>query len=220
MMQVVGGMDRLPAALADAAREPHCVSRSRARDTAERTRRVGHICRCGREGQTRRCRLLCLHYSITGAERASEGLLTAGPVGHCCGHLRWRRQDRVAVQAALLGRRRRDPRRQVMDRPGDRTDHLSLARLPGAQRDTRGLLHGFQEDHARARACRTFSAWRSSKAPAYTRSTATEFETAFSVSWPRVPWSRGSWRSETALAHQALAALQHPTAGCISPAIT
>jgi monoamine oxidase len=38
----------------------------------------------------------------------------------------------------------------------------------------------------------------------------TEFETAFSVSWPRVPWSRGSWRSETAAALQALAPLQQP----------
>jgi monoamine oxidase len=37
-----------------------------------------------------------------------------------------------------------------------------------------------------------------------------EFETAFSVSWPRVPWSRGSWRSETAAAHEALAALRRP----------
>ena len=42
--------------------------------------------------------------------------------------------------------------------------------------------------------------------PQYT----TEFETAFSVSWPRVPWSRGSWRSETAAAHEALAALRQP----------
>jgi monoamine oxidase len=39
---------------------------------------------------------------------------------------------------------------------------------------------------------------------------ATEFETAFSVSWPRVPWSRGSWRSETGAAHEALAALREP----------
>jgi monoamine oxidase len=39
---------------------------------------------------------------------------------------------------------------------------------------------------------------------------ATEFETAFSVSWPRVPWSRGSWRSETAAAHEALTALRQP----------
>jgi monoamine oxidase len=37
-----------------------------------------------------------------------------------------------------------------------------------------------------------------------------EFETAFSVSWPRVPWSLGSWRSETAAAHQALVALRQP----------
>jgi monoamine oxidase len=42
--------------------------------------------------------------------------------------------------------------------------------------------------------------------PQYT----TEFETAFSVAWPRVPWSRGSWRSETAAAHKALAVLRQP----------
>ena len=37
-----------------------------------------------------------------------------------------------------------------------------------------------------------------------------EFETAFSVSWPRVPWNRGSWRSETSAALQALAPLRQP----------
>ena len=37
-----------------------------------------------------------------------------------------------------------------------------------------------------------------------------EFETAFSVSWTRVPLSRGSWRSETAKAHEALAPLRQP----------
>ena len=38
----------------------------------------------------------------------------------------------------------------------------------------------------------------------------TEFETAFSVSWSRVPFSRGSWRSETGEAHEALAPLRQP----------
>jgi monoamine oxidase len=38
----------------------------------------------------------------------------------------------------------------------------------------------------------------------------TEFETAFSISWPLVPWSRGSWRSESAAAHEALMALRQP----------
>jgi monoamine oxidase len=42
--------------------------------------------------------------------------------------------------------------------------------------------------------------------PQYTN----EFETAFSVTWPRVPWSRGSWRSESAAAEDALAALRQP----------
>jgi monoamine oxidase len=39
---------------------------------------------------------------------------------------------------------------------------------------------------------------------------ATEFETAFSVTWARVPWSRGSWRSESDAAHEALRALREP----------
>ena len=42
--------------------------------------------------------------------------------------------------------------------------------------------------------------------PQYT----TEFETAFSVSWPRVAWNRGSWRSESRAALEALAALRQP----------
>jgi monoamine oxidase len=39
---------------------------------------------------------------------------------------------------------------------------------------------------------------------------ATEFETGFSVSWPRVPWNRGSWRAETGAALAALKPLQQP----------
>jgi monoamine oxidase len=39
---------------------------------------------------------------------------------------------------------------------------------------------------------------------------ANEFETAFAVSWPDVPWNPGSWRSETGAALQALAALRQP----------
>jgi monoamine oxidase len=42
--------------------------------------------------------------------------------------------------------------------------------------------------------------------PQYT----TEFQTAFSVSWPRVPWNLGSWRSESRTALEALAALRQP----------
>jgi monoamine oxidase len=37
-----------------------------------------------------------------------------------------------------------------------------------------------------------------------------EFENAFSVTWARVPWSRGSWRSESAAAHEALKLLREP----------
>jgi monoamine oxidase len=37
-----------------------------------------------------------------------------------------------------------------------------------------------------------------------------EFEHAFSVTWARVPWSRGSWRSESSAAHRELAPLREP----------
>lgn len=37
-----------------------------------------------------------------------------------------------------------------------------------------------------------------------------EFESAFSVSWARVRWNRGSWRSESAAAHDALKPLRDP----------
>jgi monoamine oxidase len=39
---------------------------------------------------------------------------------------------------------------------------------------------------------------------------AAEFENAFSVTWARVPWNRGSWRAETSAAEQALAPLREP----------
>ena len=39
---------------------------------------------------------------------------------------------------------------------------------------------------------------------------ATDFESAFSVTWARVPWSRGSWRSESSAAHQGIAPLREP----------
>ena len=37
-----------------------------------------------------------------------------------------------------------------------------------------------------------------------------EFENAFSVTWARVPWNRGSWRSESSSALEALAPLRKP----------
>jgi monoamine oxidase len=80
-------------------------------------------------------------------------------------------------------------------------------------RGRKGVLVGYYMDFKRTMRERT-AAERQRVAleqgarihPQYT----TEFETAFSVAWPRVPWSRGSWRSETAAAHEALAALQRP----------
>ena len=54
------------------------------------------------------------------------------------------------------------------------------------------------------------SALRSNTALECILNIATEFENAFSVTWARVPWNRGSWRSETSAAEKALAPLREP----------
>lgn len=90
MMQVVGGMDRLPAALAARLGKPCCIPHGRSRDSAERARSLDRLCRFRWAAATSRRRLLYLHDPITGAERSPEGPLTTGAVGHCRGQLRRR----------------------------------------------------------------------------------------------------------------------------------
>ena len=77
----------------------------------------------------------------------------------------------------------------------------------------KGVLTGYFLDFARTMRGRSLAERQQLALEQGTRihpQYATEFETAFSVSWPRVPWNRGSWRSETAAAHEALAALRQP----------
>jgi len=77
----------------------------------------------------------------------------------------------------------------------------------------KGIVVGFYLDFARTMAARSPAEIQRRALeqgarihPQYT----TEFESAFSVTWARVPWSRGSWRSESPAALQALAALRQP----------
>jgi monoamine oxidase len=77
----------------------------------------------------------------------------------------------------------------------------------------RGIVVGFYLDFARTMAARPpaeiqrLALEQGARIhPQYT----TEFESAFSVTWARVAWNRGSWRSESPAALQGLAALREP----------
>ena len=81
--------------------------------------------------------------------------------------------------------------------------HLSFAWLQHEQGRADRLFPGFPRHHARAPAgqIQRLALEHGSRIhPQYTA----EFESAFSVSWTRVPWSRGSWRGESSAAHDAL----------------
>jgi hypothetical protein len=116
--------------------------------------------------------------------------------------------NRPAVQAPVLGTGRGDLRRQILDPPGDRTNHPSITRIQREQRGTRRSLPRFRQDHE----CPPDERQRLALEPGARihPQYKAEFETAFSLSWPRVPWSRGSWRSESNAAHEALIALRQP----------
>ena len=210
MMQVAGGMDRLPAALA-ARLGNRIVYRAAVREIRQSERGVWVIY-ADADGQLRRvdadyCVCTIPLPVLSGLQKD-----LSQPVQSAIAAASYDGAGKIGLQfkRRFWEARRRDLRRQIVDRPGDRADHLSTARL---QRDAKG--------------CSWATTWISSRTmrerppaerqrlaleqgarihPQYT----TEFETAFSVSWPRVPWNRGSWRSETAAAHEALAALRQP----------
>ena len=111
------------------------------------------------------------------------------------GALRGLGQDRLAVQAPVLGRGRGDLRRHQLHRPADPADRLSEHRLqPQRQGRAAGRLS--------LRAARTPTnspRWRrpsgsralSTSAPASIRNTAAEFENGIAVAWHRVPFTLG-----------------------------
>ena len=210
MMQVAGGMDRLPAALA-ARLGNRIVYRAAVREIRQTERGVWVIY-ADADGRSRRVDAdYCVsHDPAARPERDPEGPVAARPGGHCRGDLRHRRPHRPAVQAPVLGTGRRDLRREVVDRPGDRTD-CSTRRT--ASVETRGSLVGYYLDFARAMVKRPPAEIQRMALEQGARihpQYSSEFESAFSVTWARVPWNRGSWRSESSAALQALAALQQP----------
>jgi monoamine oxidase len=209
MMQVVGGMDRLPAALA--ARLPtRIVYRAAVREIRQGERGVWVIY-AGADGQPRRvdadycvCTLPLpvlngLQGDLSQPVRSAISAVSydgAGKIG-----LQFRRRFWEEDDAIYGGRSWTDQEVGQIIYPSHGFN------------GQKGLLVGYYMDFNGTMRERT-PAERQRVAleqgarvhPEYT----TGFETAFAVSWPRVPWSRGSWRSETTAAHEALGALQRP----------
>ena len=210
MMQVAGGMDRLPAALA-ARLGNRIVYRAAVREIRQSERGVWVIY-ADADGRPRRVDAdYCVsHDPVAGAERYPEGPLAAGAVGHC-------RSAATTAPArsdcsSSAGSGNKTTRSTAADRgPTRRSDRSSIHRT--ASHGAKGVLVGYYLDFrgpcasARPPNVQRLALEQGARVhPQYP----TEFETAFSVSWPRVPWSRGSWRSESAAAHEALAALRQP----------
>ncbi len=209
MMQVVGGMDRLPAALAARLRN-RVVYRAAVREIRQGERGVWVIY-ADANGRLRRvdadycvCTiplpvLSGLPKDLSPAVQSAIAAASydgAGKIGLQFSRRFWEEDDEI-----YGGRTWTDQEIGQIIYPS----HGFNGR--------KGVLVGYYMDFKRTMRART-PAERQRVAleqgarihPQY----ATEFETAFSVSWPRVPWSRGSWRSETAASADALAALRRP----------
>jgi monoamine oxidase len=210
MMQVVGGMDRLPAALATRLGN-RMVYRAAVREIRQNERGVWAIY-TGADGQPKR---VDADYCVTTiplpvlkdiqkdlsppvqSAIASSTYDSAGKIGLQFKRRFWEEDDEIYGGRSWT------------------TDHeIGQIIYPSHGFNGRkGVLVGFYLDFKRtirdrppAERQRLALEQGARVHPQY----ATEFETAFSVSWPRVPWNRGSWRAETGAALAALAPLQQP----------
>lgn len=210
MMQVVGGMDRLPAALAARLRN-RIVYRAAVREIRQGERGVWVIY-ADADGRLRRvdadyCVCTIPLPVLSGIQKdlsqpvqsaiSAASYDGAGKIGLQFRRRFWEEDDEI-----YGGRSWTDQDIGQIVYPSH-----------GFNGPSKGVLVGYYLDFKRTMRERTPAERRQMALeqgarihPQYT----TEFETAFSVSWPRVPWSRGSWRSETAAANEALAALRRP----------
>jgi monoamine oxidase len=209
MMQVVGGMDRLPAALA-ATLGNRVVYGAAVREIRQGEHGVWAVY-ADRDGRPRRvdaeyCVSTIPLPVLTGIQKdlsqptqaaiAAASYDGAGKIGLQFKRRFWEDDDRI-----FGGRTWTDQEIGQIIYPSHGFN------------GTKGVLTGYFMDFARTMRGRSPAERQQLALAQGTRihpQYATEFETAFSVSWPRVPWNRGSWRSETAAAHEALAALRRP----------
>ena len=209
MMQVVGGMDRLPAALA-ARLESRIVYRAVVKEIrqSERGVWVGYTDADGRSRRVDADYCVCTIPLpvLSGIEKD-----LSQPVQSAISKSSYDGAGKIGLQ---FKRRFWEEDDEIYGGRSWTDQEIGQILYPAhGLRGRKGVLVGYWMDFNRAMRQRT-PAERQRLAleqgarihPQYT----TEFETAFSVSWPRVPWNRGSWRSETSAAYQALAALRQP----------
>jgi monoamine oxidase len=209
MMQVVGGMDRLPAALA--ARLGNRIAYRAAVREIRQSERGAWVIYADADGRPQRvdadyCVCTIPLPVLSGLQKdlsqpvqsaiSAASYDGAGKIGLQFKRRFWEQDDEI-----YGGRSWTDQEIGQLIYPSHGFDR------------SKGVLVGYYLDFGRtmrersSAECQRLALEQGVRIhPQYT----TEFETAFSVSWARVPWSRGSWRSESAAAHEALIALRQP----------
>jgi monoamine oxidase len=209
MMQVAGGMDRLPAALATRLGN-RIVHRAAVREIRQTERGVWVIY-TGADGQSRRVdasycistiplpvladlqKDLSLPVQSAIAAASYDG---AGKIGLQFKRRFWEQDDEIYGGRSWTGQQ---VGQIIYPSHGFNT---SKGLLVGYYLDFDGKMRALPPAEHQRLALEQGARVH----PQYT----SEFETAFSVSWHRVPWSRGSWRGESDAAHQAVTALRQP----------
>jgi len=209
LMQVVGGMDRLPAALA--ARLGNRVTYRAAVREIRQSERGVWVGYADAEGRLRRVEAdYCVCTIPLPVLTDLEKDLSA-PVQAAIAAARYDGAGKIGLQ---FKRRFWEEDDEIYGGRSWTDQEIGQILYPAhGLRGRKGILVGYFMDFSRAMRDRSpeerqrVALEQGARIhPQYT----TEFEKAFSVSWPRVRWSRGSWRAETTAAHEALSGLRRP----------
>jgi monoamine oxidase len=209
MMQVAGGMDRLPAALA-ARLGNRIVYRAAVREIRQSERGV-YVVYADAKGQTQRVDADYCVSTIPLPVLSGIQKDLSPPVQSAIAAAVYDSAGRIGLQ---FRRRFWEQDDEIYGGRSWTDQEIGQILYPShGFGGNKGVVVGFYLDFKRTMSERA-PAERQRLAleqgarihPQYTK----EFETAFSVSWPRVPWNRGSWRSESPAALQALAPLRQP----------
>jgi monoamine oxidase len=209
MMQVTGGMDRLPAALATRLKD-RITYRAAVREIRQSERGVW-VVYADAKGQTRRVDADYCISTIPLPVLADLEKDVAPPVRSAIAAARYDGAGKIGLQ---FKRRFWEQDDEIYGGRSWTDQEVGQIIYPSHGFTTsKGVLIGYYLDFRGRmrerppaeieRLAREHGARVHPQYPA-------EFEHAFSVTWPRVPWSRGSWRSESSEAEQALAALREP----------
>ena len=209
MMQVVGGMDRLPAALAERLGN-RIIYRAAVREIRQGERGVWAVYADG-DGRLRRVDADYLVSTIPLPVLSGIQKDLSQPVQAAIAASAYDGAGKIGLQ---FKRRFWEEDDQIYGGRSWTDQEIGQILYPAHGFGGRkGILVGYYLDFARtmrerppAEVQRMALEQGARIHPQYT----TEFETEFSVSWPRVPWSRGSWRAETSAALQALGPLRQP----------